>query len=136
MKRWIGVAFVTMGLALGACSKKQTTQEETPGDESTAFAAAPDNEAILGGWSDGQNTFTFNKGGTYSWVESIRCSSPPCKEVAKANGTYQFRGQRILLGGGLGAQGDLSLNFSWANQQNTLQLTGGAGTYNWTLNRR
>jgi hypothetical protein len=135
MKRWFGIAVVTMGMALPACSNKQKAQPAPqPGETAPAFTPAPDNQAVIGSWSDGGNTFHFRDNGTYQWLEVVPCGAPTCQENQRASGTYQFRSGRILLGGGAGAQGDLSVTYSFSNNQNTLSLSDGAKS--WTLNRR
>lgn len=133
MKRWFGVAVVTMGMALGACSSKQSKPAD-PGPSAPAFTPAPDDQAIVGTWSDGRNTFVFNGNGTYTWSAVVPCGAPTCQEAQKAAGSYQFRTGRILLGGGAGAQGDLSVSYSFSNNQATLTLNDGSS--NWMLNRR
>jgi hypothetical protein len=132
MNRWIGIATLSMGLALGACGSSKKQAPAAPVEP--AFTAAPDAEALVGTWSDGSATFTFN-GRAYTWSEVIPCGAPTCQEKAKGAGDYDLRnGGKIVLKGALGDKGDLMVTFSWQNNQKTVVLSDGAST--WTLNKR
>lgn len=131
MKRWFGVTVVMVGLTLGACSNSETKPSSDPVG---AYTPASNSQAILGTWSDGSNTFTFDANGNYKWSEITPCAAPTCAESQRAAGSYEIRQNRVLLGGALGSNGDLSVTFSFANEQNTVTLSD--GTKSWTLNRR
>jgi hypothetical protein len=132
MTRWYGIAALTMGLALGACGggKKNTT----PTPVEPAFVPAPDAEALVGTWSDGKATFTFN-GRAYKWSEVVPCGAPTCQENEKGAGEYELRNNgKVVLKGGLGDKGDLMVTYAFQNNQKTVVLSDGAST--WTLNKR
>ncbi|MFO0745593.1 MAG: hypothetical protein U1F43_07965 [Myxococcota bacterium] len=114
-----------MGLAFGACS------HETKKDNTPAFVAAPDGEAIVGSWSDGANTFTFDGNLNYRMEKEIPCGKPPCPTTA-TTGTYKVAAGRLVLDPPEG--NDILLNFGWADNQKTVNLTGEGGA--WTLHKR
>jgi hypothetical protein len=128
MMRWLGVVVVSAGLALGACSseKKKTTEAPT-------FVAKPDAEALVGSWSDGSATVSFDAGGSYRWEEARPCGAPPCPATA-TSGTWQLRNGKIYLDPGEG--GDEIIEFAWADQQTSLSLSSAKQGARWSLKRR
>jgi len=131
MKRWFGVTVVMVGLTFGACSSKDKKPTEAPVAVYTPMA---DSQAVVGAWSDGVAMFTFGADGNYKWSEITPCGAPTCTESQRAAGAYQFRQNRIMLGGALGSNGDLSVTYIFQNDQKTIVLSDGTKT--WTLNRR
>lgn len=128
MIRWVGAAVVALGLSLGACSHETKKDNNGP-----AFVAAPDGEAIVGTWSDGANTFTFDANLNYRWEKEIPCGKPPCATSA-TSGSYQLRSGKVYLNPPQG--NDVVIDLSWADQQKTVTLHSGADNATWTLHKR
>lgn len=129
MMRWLGVVVVSAGLSLGACgSSEKKKQDDTP-----AFVAAPDKDALVGVWSDGNNTISFDAGGAYRWEESRTCGAPPCPSTSKS-GKWELRNGAIYLNNAEG--GDERLEFSFSNQQKSLSVSSKKQGSSWSLNKR
>jgi hypothetical protein len=131
MTRWYGIAALMMGLSLGACGSSKP--KPAAGPVEPAFTPAPDEQALVGTWSDGAVTFAFN-GRAYTWTEVIPCGAPTCEQRQKAAGEYQLRSGKVMLKGALGDNGDLLVGFGFQNNQQTLTLDDNGKS--WTLNRR
>ena len=129
MMRWLGVVVVGAGLALSACG----SSEKKKAPEGPAFVAAPDKDALVGTWSDGTNTISFDANGSYRWEESRSCGAPPCPSTATA-GKWELRNGAIYLNPNDG--GDERLEFSFSNQQKGLSVSSKKQGANWSFSKR
>lgn len=125
MIRWMGFAIVAAGLSLTACSSSEKKATST----TSAFVAAPDAEALVGKWSDGNTTVTFNSSNAYSWKSTRSCRVEPCQEVT-STGNYSLRHGSLYLDPSEGS--NESYSFSFSNQQRTLSLSSDKGTFVFT----
>jgi hypothetical protein len=132
MKQWLTVAALAAGFAFSACgsSEKKDTTPTAP-----AFTPAPDNEAIVGSWSDGQSTLTINGNGTYRWDDSIPCGAPPCP-VKSTNGAWELRRDKLVLTPSDAEAGADPVAFSFENNQKTVKLSSNKQNRDWTFNKR
>lgn len=89
-------------------------------------SAVADSEAVVGTWSDGNNTFEFTANGDYIFRHQIP-SGLGSGPVVQESGMYQLRGTRIYLKPSKGF--DKVLEFTFQGQQDTLVLTHGKDTY-------
>jgi len=128
MTRWLGVLVVSAGLSLGACGSSEKKKDDTP-----AFVAAPDKDALVGTWSDGTNTLSLDGNGSYRWEEARACGAPPCPSTA-TSGKWELRNGAIYLNNAEG--GDERLEFSFSNQQRSLSVSSKKQGANWSLNKR
>jgi len=129
MMRWLGMMAVTAGLALGACGssdKKKDTSGPTYSDK------APE-EALVGRWSDGSNTVSFESGGRYRWEEARSCGAPPCPASA-TSGTWTLRNGKIYLDPSEG--GDEIIEFGFVDQQMGLSLSSAKQGKNWSVRKQ
>ncbi len=131
MMRWLGVLAVSAGLALGACGSSEKKKDEPV--ETPTVAPKSDQEALVGSWSDGASTITFQSGGAYTWEESRPCGAPPCPSTA-TSGTWQLRNGKIYLDPAEG--GDEIIEFDLMDQQSRLALTSAKQNKTWSLNKR
>lgn len=126
MIRWAGAAVVAMGLALGACGDKEAKKDNTP-----TWTPAPDGDAIIGSWSDGANTFTFDSNLNYRWEKEVSCGKPPCPTTA-TSGTYSLKQGKVYLDPQEG--NDLVIDYTFENQQKSVSLH--AGSDSWNLGKK
>ncbi|MCC6619800.1 MAG: hypothetical protein IT385_01015 [Deltaproteobacteria bacterium] len=123
MLRWIGLAMVTMALTFSACGSRETKK-----DGGTEWVPVPDAQAFVGTWGAGANTLSFQDNGQFRMEKETPCGKPPCPTSA-SSGSYRITQGKLYLEP---SGGELSImDFSFANNQNTVTLTDprGATTY-------
>lgn len=129
MKNLIVTAVIGMSLAFGACSSSKK-KEEAPAP-TPQQVLLPDSQALIGSWTDGSNTFTFNGNNTFSMTKSRGCTNPPCPSTT-TSGTYQFRSGQIYISSP--GQEDQVLTYILNQGAKTLSLTNKRSGESWNLN--
>ncbi len=130
MMRWFGIVAVSAGLTLGACGSSEKKSDTPSGP--TYTDRAPE-EALIGRWSDGSNTISFESGGSYRWEEARACGSPPCPTTA-SSGRWTLRSGKIYLDPSEG--GDEIVEFGFMDNQTGLSLSSAKQGKNWTLRKQ
>ncbi len=124
MMRWLGMASIAMTVAACGDRGKPTPEHEN-------WQPAPDGQAIIGTWTDGQTTFSFLENRNYRWEKVVPCGSPPCP-VTNNSGTYEVRGGKVYLDPPQG--NDIVIDYLFENKQGTIRLQDGSSSF--LLNRR
>jgi len=127
MVRWLVLAMVTTGLAFSACGSSETKKT----DDTPAWTAAPDAEAIVGAWKSGDNSVTFDANGNYRWEKAIPCGNPPCPTSA-SSGTYRITHGKLYLDPQQGD--DQIVEFTFGDMQKSVSLKDATGS--WSLNKQ
>lgn len=125
--RWLGMASIAMSVSIAACGDRGG-KAPAPVDN---WQPAPDAQAIVGNWTDGQTTFVFGANGNYSWDKVVPCGAPPCP-VTSTTGTYQVRGNKVYLNPPQG--NDITVDFAFENKQSSVRLQEGSASF--LLNKR
>jgi len=123
MIRSMGLLVVAAGLTLSACGSSEKKKSD-----SATFTAAPDQQALLGTWSDGATTLNLNSNMNYT-MELSREG----RNTTATSGKWQLRGGAIYLT----PQGQMDevYDFSWGSEQRSLSLTTAKGG-SWNLVKR
>jgi hypothetical protein len=124
MIRSMGFLVVAAGLAFSACGSSE--KKSTP---AAVFTPAPDDQALVGVWSDGTTTLELRANKSYT-MEAARGGG---RAATGSTGKWSLRGGALYLHPE--GQVDEVYDFQWGGEQRVLSLktaTGGA----WTLNKR
>jgi len=119
---------VTAGLALGACGSSEKKKDDGP-----TFSDRAPEEALVGRWTDGSNTISFEPGGSYRWEEARSCGAPPCPATVQT-GKWSLRNGKIYIDHSEG--GDEIVEFGFMDQQTGLSLTSAKQSKSWSLRKQ
>ncbi len=123
MIRTMGFLVVAAGLTFSACGSSEKKEAAPAG-----FTAAPDEQALLGTWSDGGTTLNLNSNKTYT-MELTREGRNP----TASSGKWSLRGGALYLHPQ--DQTDEVYDFSWGSEQRSLSLSSAKGG-TWNLVKR
>ena len=130
MTRIFTLSLLALTLTFGACShdKKAAPVEVAP---TPVVSTVPADQALVGTWKDGSNTFVFGADQSFRWEQARPCGAPPCPTTT-STGTYEFRhGQvKITLDGA-----DEMMNMSFNADQSQLSLQSNKRSQSWGLMR-
>ena len=129
MTRFIGLSLLTLSLSFAACGGKDKAPAPAPAPAPVA-TMAPE-QALIGSWRDGSNTFIFGADKSFTWQESRPCGAPPCPTTSN-RGTYEFRHGKVkvVIDGN-----DEMMEFSFNADQTQLNLSSNKRGQNWGLMR-
>lgn len=126
MIRSMGFLVVAAGLAFSACG---SSEKKSSAPAAAAFTPAPDDQALVGTWSDGTTTLALRADKTYSF-ESARGGGRSATGTA---GKWSLRGGAIYLHPE--GQTDEVYDFQWGAEQRSLSLSTAKGG-SWNLSKR
>lgn len=129
MTRLIGLSLLALSFTFAACGSSDKKKDE-PAVVAPMATMSPD-QALIGTWQDGSNTFVFGADKSFRWMQARPCGSPPCPTTT-STGTYELRhGQiKVTLDGA-----DEMMNMSFNADQSQLSLQSNKRSQNWGLMR-
>lgn len=126
MIRTMGLLVVVAGLSLSACGSREN---KAPAPAATpTFTPAPDDQALVGSWSDGTTTMTLRANKTYT-MEMTR----PGRNATTSAGKWSLRGGALYLHPE-GATDEV-YDFQWGAEQRSLNMSSAKGGA-WNLSKR
>jgi len=130
MTRFIGLSLLALTLSFAACGGGEKKNVEVAPAPTPVATMAPD-QAIVGTWRDGSNTFTFGADKSVVWQQSRACGAPPCPTTT-SRGTYELRHGKlkVALDGA-----DEMMEMSFNGDQSQLNLSSNKRGQSWGLMR-
>jgi hypothetical protein len=125
MIRSMGFLVVAAGLAFSACGSSEKKSSPAP---TATFTPAPDEQALVGTWSDGSTTLELRANKTYSF-EANRGAG----RTSSTGGKWQLRAGALYLTPD--GQSDEVYDFQWGAEQRSLSLSTAKGG-SWNLSKR
>lgn len=125
MIRSMGFLVVAAGLAFSACG---SSEKKSAPPATATFTPAPDEQALVGTWSDGSSTLELRANKTYSFEENRGAG-----RTSSAAGKWQLRAGALYLTPD--GQADEVYDFQWGAEQRSLSLSTAKGG-SWNLSKR
>lgn len=129
MTRFLGLSMLALTLTFAACGGGDK-KKDAPAPTAPVATMSAD-QALIGTWKDGSNTFVFGADHSFKWMQARPCGAPPCPTTTSA-GTYSIRhGQiKVTMNGS-----DEMMNMSFNADQSQLMLQSNKRGQNWGLMR-
>jgi|GEM_PF-1699076 len=130
MTRFIGLSMLALTLTFAACGGSDKKKDE-PAPTPTPVATMSPDQALIGTWKDGSNTFVFGADKSFKWMQTRPCGAPPCPTTT-STGTYSLRHGDIFINMN-GADEVMKMSFN--ADQSQLMLQSNKRGQNWGLMR-
>lgn len=129
MFRSMGLLLVAAGLAFSACGSREKKNDTPAPAAAPVFTPAPDEQALVGAWSDGTTTLRLNANQSFTMEVNRGERNPQTK-----SGRWSLRGGALYLH----PEGQLDevYDFSFSNEQRSLGLSNNKQNASWNLTKR